>query len=193
MARKNLIRTSLYPYHITARAHNKVPFPIRGLTLWETAQISMSEAYQIHPIELISFVMMDNHYHMFLYTPDSNLDSFLYEFNKRLALKIQKQSGHLNQVFGGRYKWCLVQSSNYLLNCYRYIYQNPLRAGVVSRCEEYELSTLCTKVHQKRFSIPLSDHFDLLDKAGLEWLNHFSAEENTIIKKGLKKSVFQDY
>lgn len=192
MPRKNLIRTSFYPYHVTARAHNKSTFPILGMELWDFAQKSLKEAYEIHKVEIISFVMMDNHYHLFLYTPNCNLDSFLYEFNKRLALRIQKRSGQINQVFGGRYKWCLVESHNYLLNCYRYVYQNPLRAGLVHKCEDYELSTLNVKVNRKKFSIPLFDNFDLSDDNGLKWINNIDMNENILLKKSLKKTVFRD-
>ena len=54
--------------------------------MWKIAQESLKEAMAVHRIEVISFVLMGNHYHMLVLTPDGNLDDFMYELNKRFAL-----------------------------------------------------------------------------------------------------------
>src|SRR5262249_3846235 len=47
-------------------------------------------------------------------------------------------------LWEGRYKSCLVDSDTYLLQCYRYIELNPLRAGMVAHPEAYPWSSfLC--------------------------------------------------
>jgi putative transposase len=159
--------------------------------VWEIAQESFCESNAVHSINLVSFVLMNNHYHMMLFTPDANLDKFMYEFNKRFALKIQQHSGHINQVFGGRYKWCLIQSQQYLSNCYRYVYQNPVRAGLVKRCQDYPFSTLHTFVNHNNFSIPIHDKFGFKDEYGLRWLNaNIDSKELVTLKKNLSKSIF---
>lgn len=158
--------------------------------VWELANFSFKEANNIHPINLISFVLMSNHYHMLIYTPDGNLDKFMQEFNRRLALKIQSEAGVLNQIFGGRYKWCLIESQQYLANCYRYVYQNPVRAGVVRRCEEYSFSTLQSSIRSSAFSIPIHDKFGFKDDFGLNWLNESIRDHELYsLKKNLSKSV----
>lgn len=190
MPRKPLIRSENLPYHVTSRSHNKEQFPLALDRVWRLAILSFKEANEIHPINLISFVLMSNHYHMLLYTPNRNLDRFMYEFNKRLALKIQSEAGVINQIFGGRYKWCLIQSLQYLSNCYRYVYQNPVRAGVVIRCEDYPYSTLqCANGHAS-FSIPIHDKFGFKDDFGLSWLNeNIRDQELSSLKKSLSRSV----
>lgn len=136
---------------------------------------------------------MHNHYHLLIQTPNGNLDRFMYEFNKRLALKIQYEAGSINQIFGGRYKWCLIQSQNYLSNCYRYVYQNPVRAGLVNRCEDYSFSTLKTLMGRATFSIPIHDKFGFKDDFNLGWLNeNIGDHELTKLKKNLSKSRFQE-
>lgn len=188
MPRKPLIRSDNLPYHVTSRSHNKEQFPLYLSLVWKLAIVSFREANNIHPINLISFVLMNNHYHMLLFTPNGNLDQFMYEFNKRLALKIQNETGVVNQVFGGRYKWCLIQSQQYLSNCYRYVYQNPVRAGLVKRCEDYPFSTIrCTNGHTT-FSIPIHDKFGFKDDFGLRWLNENIREPELIsLKKNLSR------
>ncbi|AUN97320.1 hypothetical protein C0V70_04175 [Bacteriovorax stolpii] len=159
--------------------------------MWRLTKESLKEAYAIHPVELISFVLMTNHYHMILVTPEGNLDEFIYEFNKRLALKVQKVSGRINQVFGGRYKWCLIQSQNYFMNCYRYVYQNPVRAGISRDCQSYPYSTIHHLIGKGSFVIPIHDRYGFKDEYGLNWINSEIAEkEKEILRKGLYRSLF---
>lgn len=193
MPRKNLIRSKQLPYHVTARSHNKVQFELPPHEMWGIIKDCIKDAYRAHKVELISFVLMSNHYHMILITPDGNIDLFLYEFNKRIALKVQKRTGSINQIFGGRYKWCLIETQNYFMNCYRYVYQNPVRAGLSEKCESYPFSTLGLSIRNESFIIPLHDEYGLKDKHGLKWLNQtIEEEEKKILKKGLCRSVFTE-
>jgi len=49
-----------------------------------------------------------------------------------------KQTGPL---WEGRFKSCLVQEENYLLQLYRYIDLNPVRAGIVEQPSDYVWSS----------------------------------------------------
>lgn len=175
---------------MTARANNKEWFALDLKEIWVLVQDSLREAIKIHHVEIISFVLMGNHYHMLILTPLGNLDLFIYEFNKRLALKIQSKTGQINRIFGGRYKWCLIESQKYLANCYKYVYQNPVRAGIVTSCEDYPFSTIRTLYKNERFSVPLHDRFGFKDEFGLRWLNQkIGEEEQFALRKSLSRSV----
>ncbi len=190
MPRKPLIRSENLPYHVTSRSHNKDQFPLPIKRVWVLANQCFAEANEIYPINLISFVLMTNHYHMLLYTPAGNLDQFMHEFNKRFAMKIRAEAGGINQVFGARYKWCLIQSQQYLANCYRYIYQNPVRAGMVEKCEEYPFSTIKNLLGRGTFAIAIHDKFGFKDEFGLSWLNEIiKDQEIKSLKKSLSRSV----
>lgn len=192
MGRKQLIRAANLPYHVTARTNNKEWFELPLIIVWQLAKESLSEAEKVHRVELISFVLMANHYHMLLMTPESNLDLFMYEFNKRLSLKIRERTGRINRIFGGRYKWCLIQSNRYFFNCYRYVYQNPVRAGVVQFCEDYPFSTLKTLINDRRFSVPIHDKFGFKDEYGLRWLNKKIEDDELLeLRKKLSRSKLE--
>lgn len=187
---KPLIHSKNIPYHVTARANNKEWFTLPLQEMWILSQLSLKEATDIHPVEVISFVLMNNHYHMLILTPKGNLDSFMYEFNKRLALKIKERTGQINRIFGGRYKWCLIESQKYFLNCYKYVYQNPVRAGIVNHCEDYPFSTLRMLVKNLKFSVPVYDRYGFKDEYGLRWLNQkIDSEEELELRKSLSRSV----
>lgn len=189
MPRKPLIRSEYLPYHVTSRSHNKIPFPIPLEQVWSISKECFQEANNIHAIKLISFVLMDNHYHMIIQTPDGNLDKFMYEFNKRFAKKILDRSGGINHILGGRYKWCLIESQKYFSNCYRYVYQNPIRANIVDKCEEYSFSTLPVALGKKNFPIPIDDSFVFNENLTLEWLNSKVRDEEVVaLKRGLTRS-----
>jgi putative transposase len=193
MPRKPLIRSQNLPYHVTSRSNNKEWFTIPLPEMWKLTQKCLNEATTIHPVEVISFVLMNNHYHMLLLTPKGNLDSFMYEFNKRMALAIKLETGQINKIFGGRYKWCLIQSQHYFINCYKYIYQNPVRAGLVLNCEDYPFSTLRSIIKNINFSIPIFDKYGFKDEYGLRWINQkIDSEEEKALKKRLSRSVLSD-
>lgn len=190
MPRKKLIRSETLPYHVTSRAHNKEPFPLPLKIVWNICQESFKESNEIHPINLIAFVLMDNHYHMIVQTPEGNLDKFMYEFNKRFAKKVLEQSGGINHIFGGRYKWCLIESQKYFSNCYRYVYQNPIRANLVKKCEDYSFSTLRVALGTSHFPIPVHDKFGFKDNWGLDWLNSSIRDEELFaLKRSLTRST----
>ena len=188
MPRKQLIRCNNTPYHVTTRSNNCEWFSLPMPLMWALSKKCLHEAHESHPIELVSFVLMSNHYHMILFTPKSNIDLFMYEFNKRLALEVKNRSGHINRIFGGRYKWCLIRSHHYFSNCYRYVYQNPLRAGIIENCENYPFSTLNYVVKNKSFAIPIHDQFGFKDDYTLRWLNQAIDEEE---KVQLKKTLYR--
>jgi len=45
------------------------------------------------------------------------------------------------KLWEGRFKSCLIEEENYLLQVYRYIELNPVRAGMVEAAEEYKWSS----------------------------------------------------
>ena len=77
MNRMNLIRVKHLPYHVTTRTFNQQFFYIQLVLVWEMVKDSLREAHHLHPVNLVSFVLMGNHYHMLLFTPNENLDFFM--------------------------------------------------------------------------------------------------------------------
>lgn len=156
--------------------------------VWNIALRSLEIAHKKHPITLISFVLMSNHYHMLLRTPHENLDKFMYEFNKNFSLLVRYRAYRENRIFGNRYKWCLINSQKYFYNCYKYVYQNPMRARITLRCEDYPYSTLYYITRHKRFVIPVHDLFGFKDEFNLIMLNQMQSENEIFsVRNALRK------
>lgn len=57
---------------------------------------------------------------------------------KYLNYRLQRK----NHVFGARYQPTIITDQKHLQNVIRYIYQNPVRAGMVEHAEDYPYSSL---------------------------------------------------
>lgn len=192
MPRQKLIRVTRVPYHVTIRTYQQKFFELPMNKVWEILLESLKESQAHCQVQLISLVLMGNHYHMLVITPNGDLDIFMFEVNRRFAIKMRKQLDNETPIFKGRYKWTIIRSMVYFKQCYRYVYQNPLRAGLCQRVEEYPYSTLNYIVEGKRFPIPIHDKLGFKDYYNLIWLNYpVSTEELSLIRKNLRKSVFE--
>lgn len=160
--------------------------------VWEIAQNCLEAANKKVPIRLHAFILMNNHYHMLLTTPDENIDRFMHIFNKTFSEQLKENSNFINRMFGGPYKWSIIDSTVYLYNVYRYIYQNPLRAKICEYCELYPYSTLFYQHNNKKFAIPITDRLEHDPKELIQWFNEkFSDLQRDGLRRGLKHKYCQ--
>ncbi|MFT6069351.1 MAG: putative transposase [Bacteriovoracaceae bacterium] len=146
MPRAKLIRSDSQPYHITSRSNNKDWFYIPTQFVWQYANELLMEGKTRFNIQVDAFVLMNNHYHLCIHTPDANIDKFMHFFNKNLGKRISRHANRINRIFGAPYKWNLISNDSYYFNVIKYIYQNPLRARMVKSCLDYPYSDLKTQM-----------------------------------------------
>ena len=130
-----------YPYHVVQRGNNKEAVFIQlsdyehYLELWRIC--SKRYGVKVH-----AYCLMTNHVH-FIATPEK-------EISLSLTMKVvgSRYAYHINQTYDrtgtlweGRHRSSLIDSSSYLLSCYRYVELNPVRAGMVSAPEQYKWSS----------------------------------------------------
>jgi len=87
------------------------------------------------------YCLMNNHYHLLIETPESNLVRGMRRLNGTYSQYfnlINKKVGH---VFQGRYKSIIVDKDSYLLELNRYIVLNPYRAGMEKSIGEWKWSS----------------------------------------------------
>jgi len=85
--------------------------------------------------------MMTNHVHL-LCTPQdgSGISKMMQAVGRRYVQYFNRQYRRSGTLWEGRFKSCLVQNEIYLLELYRYIELNPVRAGMVKDPGEYRWS-----------------------------------------------------
>ena len=92
-------------------------------------------------IKLIAFTIMDNHAHILLYTESINhMSLFMKNINAKFAMYYNYIYKRVGIVFRNRYKSQPILSEKQLLNCIRYIFNNPVIAKIVLDPEEYVYS-----------------------------------------------------
>ena len=188
MPRPNLLRSDTHPYHVTSRTNNKEFFPIPLKEVWDIMIEGLALEIKENALCVHSFVLMGNHFHLLCHTPRANLDQIMQRFLRVTSVKVNVKSRSINHLWGGRYKWSLIDSQNHYFQVYRYILQNPLRAGICKRVEAYPFSSL----HETK--LPLHS-FVPMSFGGAEgellWLNElYDSEKEKLIKLGLRKSQF---
>ncbi len=92
---------------------------------------------------LHAFVVMRNHYHLAIETPEGNLVAGMKWLQVTFANRFNAWRQERGHVFQGRYKALLVEDGDPLGQVCHYIHLNPVRAGIlpVSRLSDYRYSS----------------------------------------------------
>ena len=84
-----------------------------------------------YEIEMFAYCLMDNHVH-FLIRARENLNKFMQSIQTVYALYFNKKYNRIGHLFQDRFKSIPVEEEKYLLECVRYIHQNPVKAKISS-------------------------------------------------------------
>lgn len=110
MLRKPIQRSNFNYYHLTARSNNKEFFYLPILNVWDIMTRKLAELQRLYGIKIAAFVLMNNHFHLLMLTPKEDIDRIMFYFMKDVTLEIQKCTGRINRIFGGRYKGTIIDS-----------------------------------------------------------------------------------
>jgi putative transposase len=108
---------------------------------YEALLNTLSEAHQLWGIEVFSYALMKNHYHLCLRTPKGNLSRVMRHVDGLYTQRFNRNHNRDGALFRGRYKAILVDVDEYLAQVVRYIHLNSIEAGVVKQPEEYRWSS----------------------------------------------------
>ena len=140
-------------FHVILRGNGRsdIFFAREDRSIWESL---IADAVRRYEHRIHAYCWMTNHTHMAIQSGPEPLAQFITyiagNYARRMNIRMQR-TGHL---FERRYRAFLVQDDTYLLELVRYIHMNPVRAGLVDRCDDYEWSS----------------HSAYLDSGRPEWL-----------------------
>jgi REP element-mobilizing transposase RayT len=86
---------------------------------------------------LHAFVLMDNHDHLFVETPEPNLSAGMQHYNGSYTGYFNRRHRRAGHLFQGRFKGHLIEEDGYFLEVSRYIHLNPVRAGAIELPEQW--------------------------------------------------------
>lgn len=109
-------------------------------------------------IKLIAYCIMNNHAHMLIKTEKIiNLSKYMHRLNTRYAIYYNKKYSRVGYIFRDRYKSEGIYSEEHLYNCIKYIYDNPVKAGICKSAQEYPYS------NYKNYSKEIRGNYIFLD------------------------------
>ncbi len=136
-------------YHITARGVRRLEI-FRDDADRERFLAFLAAAVERFHWELLAFVLMDNHIHLFLRTPEPNISRGMQWLLSRYATWWSRRHDLAGHVFGGRFHTKLVEDDSHFWTVSRYVHRNPVRAGLVRRPEDWPWSSFPGYVRRKR-------------------------------------------
>jgi len=92
------------------------------------------------PFQLHCYCLMSNHYHLLLQTLNHSLSRTMQYFNGLFASWFNRKNAHVGHVFQGRFQSIPVNKDRYFTKVARYIHLNPVKAGIITRPEDYAWS-----------------------------------------------------
>jgi len=127
--------------HIIQRGNDRMPcFRTEGDYLVYLAllrQLSHRHACKVH-----AYCLMTNHVHLLLTAGSpEGCTALMHGLAHRYAHYFNRRYERTGTLWEGRFRSCLVESSSYVLACYRYIEMNPVRAGMVKHPSAYVWSS----------------------------------------------------
>ncbi|MCZ6481252.1 MAG: transposase [candidate division NC10 bacterium] len=142
-------------YHITARGNERKAI-FRSDADREAFLTLLAQTVDRYRLLLHAYVLMGNHYHLLVETPEANLSLALRHLNGVYTgyfNRVHRRSGHL---FQGRYKAIVVEKEGYLLELSRYMHLNPIRARRAVRLGRYPWSSYLAYIGRRQAPVWLT-------------------------------------
>lgn len=98
----------------------------------------LGECSKLFGIEIHSYSLLPNHYHLLIHTPMPNLSRNMRHLGGVYTQLINRKYKTEGSLFKGRFKSILIDKDSYLLELVRYIHRNPLKAKLEEKVGEYE-------------------------------------------------------
>jgi len=141
MARQPRFVLPGHPQHVIQRGNN------RNVIFAEDADYciykdKLGEACERFRCRVHAYVLMTNHVHL-LITPETEqgISKVMQSLGRQYVQYFNYRYQRTGTLWEGRYKASLLDTTQYLLTCYRYIELNPVRACMVEQPAEYRWSS----------------------------------------------------
>ncbi len=119
-------------YHVMARGNRRQPIFLddddRRFWLTALGEVCGRTGWLVH-----AWLLLDNHYHLFVETPEANLVAGMKWLQNAYTRRFNTRHGQWGRLFGDRYKAIPVEtrSGDFYCALANYIHLNPVRAGLV--------------------------------------------------------------
>src|SRR6266404_5236401 len=149
MARKARAEVEGGLYHVITRGNNRRQI-FNSPADYEKFLSLLAVQKTKLPFFLYAYCLMSNHVHLLLERQASTVGRIMQRLLTGYAQYYNRRYRRVGHLLQGRHKAILCQSERYLAELVRYIHLNPVRAGMVTRPEDYEYSPATREGHRDR-------------------------------------------
>lgn len=135
-------------FHVINRSIRKTPLFQRA-TDYRAFVGVLEQGLTKHPVRLISYAILPNHWHLAVGPVDiKELSSFVQWITATHAIRWHRHRESVGQgpVYQGRFKSHAIVATGQLMRTCRYIERNALRAGLVRRAQDWPWCSLSERV-----------------------------------------------
>lgn len=126
-------------YHTTARGCDRILI-VRDELDCHAFMRFFARAAQACEWTVHAFCLMPNHYHAVLETTVERLSSGMHALNWKHAFRFNSRHCRTGHLFQERFDARLIETDEYLEDACLYVLNNPVRAGLRERWEEWPWS-----------------------------------------------------
>jgi len=131
-------------YHALNRSNGRVTI-FQNKDEYRHFEALLLEGVELTGMRMLAYCIMPNHWHLVLYPiHDSDLSEFMRWVTTTHVRqrRVQTKSVGEGHLYQGTYKSFPVETDKHLHDLIRYVEQNPLRAGLVKKAEDWQWSSL---------------------------------------------------
>lgn len=129
------------PYHIVQRGNNRGRC-FRALADYATYLDLWKQKSRWYGVAVHAYCLMPNHIH-FIVTGSTTdaISNTMKAVGSQYAWHFNRRYRRTGTLWEGRHRPSLIDAENYLLNCYRYVELNPVRAHLVAHPGDFRWSS----------------------------------------------------
>ena len=180
------------PHHVTQRGNRQ------GRVFFSKED---GEAYlewlthhcQRREVEVIAYCLMPNHVHLVLVPPAENsLERVFRPVHTRFAQRINRLRGWTGHLWQGRFHSAALDGDHFYA-AVRYVERNPVKAGIITRAEDYRWSSAADHCGRRRDPILTQDPGwnRALESVG-DWSRWLAADDGDAECDDLRESTRQN-
>ena len=163
------------PHHISQRGNRRQQTFFNDGDYQSYLEL-MSDWCHTYGVHIWAYCLMPNHIHL-IAVPETKdgLNLAIGEAHRRYTRRINFREGWRGHLWQGRFSSFIMQEP-YLLACTRYVELNPVRAGLVSKPEQWQWSSAVPHIKGKDDKLVTTK--PLLDMVHTSWKKVLSIDAN---------------
>jgi len=112
---------------------------------------------------IYSYCLMKNHVHIVLKESEYGVSDFLKRICVSYAYYFNRRYRRVGHLFQDRFKSEAIEDDRYLLTVIRYVHNNPVKAKIVHKADEYKWSSVSEYIGENTF-VNIEDIFSSIHK-----------------------------